>query len=783
MAESIIPRFLETGSVYLLFANLFLGMIFMVVLHCLFIAVRGREIMYFFLSFFFIGALINAVGNLYIHFFITTVEPYIGSWIMLTMFILFVDSYLSLPESRERRMAKRVLLWMSAIFLSLSVLHNILHGIENNWMIVLMDIFSALIILLLLLFLVVHTLKRTKRAGALLVFEIIIVLGAISAMGIFKTGMEERGLLPLPLLQGNFLFLIGMTVNGLLFTYLLHQELTGLKVQRALAESRSRELKEMDSLRNEFFMNVSHELRTPLTVIGGIVKQLKEGRWGDSISANRGQLRVIERNNSRMLKQVNNLLELSRIEEHRRKKLSYETINLKKALPQLAGEFQSLAEQRGITLLVEVSEKILLRADDRLFKRALINIISNALKFTEPGGTVTVGAEYRGTGKDALVRVFVADTGIGIPKEEQDLIFKRFHQVRHSGEFSFHGSGIGLSLVQEVLYQHGGRVFCESSPGKGSSFILDFPRFPIPVKDRDGAREDSKKDRKETQGEYHEECGEITEDAGFLSWYKAELEEYTEKAIAPGEAMDGSGIDGITNNGGDNRMPVLLVEDSRDLADYLRTELSPFFNLTVAGNGREALRTLENVKALKKKLPHCIISDIMMPEMDGHELFEELAKREDTKEIPFLFLTARDSEEEKIDSLEKGAVDYIEKPFSTEMLITKVKNLLKRKQDYQNKIQKNVKESLLRHIEDFRFDDSTGPDKPVQEDIFEKVIGEANLTAREGEIALLLRRGLSDKEIADELGIAVKTVGNYNGSIFRKIGVSGRLELVALGRE
>jgi signal transduction histidine kinase/DNA-binding NarL/FixJ family response regulator len=721
-----LPRYLAFESSFLLFANILLGMLLMVALHCLVTALRSREKNYLYLGLFFIGALINTVGNLYIRFFIPTIEPYIGSWLMMFSFILFIENYLSLPYKRIRLIVERFALGICGLLFFLSILHNILYGRGDTAVIFAMDVVTALILLSLMGFLLFHFIKGNNRGLALFLFELTIVIGGISALGIVKALVRDLNLFPLEVLQGNLIFITGMVVNGFLFSHLLSRDLEQLKVETARAEAKSWELKELNKAKSEFLMNITHEFRTPLTVIGGVVKQLRKGRWGDSIQANRRHLDIIERNNGRLLKQVNNLLQLASL-ERKRFSLNPAAMDLSKVLHSLAGEFQSISLQHSLSIDVRVPEKLGLTADSSLLQSALINLLSNAVKFSNPGGSIEIGAHSNGE----EIGVYVSDTGIGIPDEQQALIFDRFHQA-HSGNTKVsEGTGIGLSLVREIMEQHQGRVELESTEGQGARFTLYFPTHAAPS----------------------------------LSPSPSSLPR-SEPALLYGNDQK--------DTQHEKQIHLLIVEDSADLTEYLRAELEPAYRLTLSKNGREAL------EKIRKKRPDIILSDVMMPEMDGYELLETLQGDEKTMHIPFVFLTARDSIEEQVDALEKGSIEYMVKPFSAEVLRAKIDSIMKHTEEAQTHYRDSLKAEISRLITAFP-DSSRDTDgtHEVSGMDFEEISKQFNLTAREREIAGLIRRGCSDKEIAGRLGLSAKTVSNYNTSLFKKFKVSGRNELTA----
>jgi len=495
-------------------------------------------------------------------------------------------------------------------------------------------------------------------------------------------------------------------------------------------------------------MNVSHEFRTPITVIGGVLKQMKRGRWGDSIKANRRNLEIIERNNFRLLKQVDNLMQLTRLENYKNKIVPV-PLDASNIITALAGEFSSLTHQNDITLINSVPHNVVFMADAAHFRTAMVNLLGNAVKFTPPGGTIKVGATLR----KKETRIYVKDTGRGIPEEEQQKVFHRFHQVRNNGNNRFRGTGIGLSLVREVMERHGGEVLLESSPGRGSTFTLVFPHI------------DEKKKERQEEGPSPQFSTQDQEPDPLIEAHKAEIEIAVETQSSPHSPE--AKLDVFNSP----EYSVLLVEDDPDLIEYLTTELTSHFTLRKATNGLEAL------ELMKEERPDLVISDIMMPEMDGYGLLSAMQEDDDLRLVPILMLTARRSEEEKISAYEKGVVDYIEKPFSMDILTARARNIINNNKDFKKEYQRYVKNSLVTYI------NGLTETKSEYEINLADFCRDAKLTEREQEIALLLRRGMSDKEIASRLGLSVKTVGNHNSSIFKKCGFAGRTELAAWGRE
>ncbi|MCF7928655.1 MAG: response regulator [Spirochaetales bacterium] len=762
-----VPRYLELGSSWLIFAELLIGMLLMVSIHCLATAVRGKEKNYLILGLFFVGALINSIGNIYIRFFVTTIEPYIGSWIMMGSFVLFIEGYLALPVNRRRLLIGRAVLVVSAVFLVVSAGHNLVYGRQDTRIIYLMDLVTAALLFGLMGFLLVHAVRGNRRGFYLFLFELTIVIGGIAALGVVKAFVVDMGLFPIEFFQSNLVFVIGMTLNGILFSNLLGFDLMDLKVKTALAEERNRDLKERDLAKSNLMLNMSHEFRTPITIIGGVLKQLKRGKWGDSISANRKNLEVIERNSHRLHKQVDGFLQLATMEKQNQA-LHPEAFDLKANLQILAGEFSSLAELKQITFTLRVPEHVQMIADTGLFRTAMVNLLGNALKFTPSGGKVSVDVSLA----PGEIRIAVGDTGPGIPEEEQQRVFHRFHRLNGDREACLDGTGIGLSLVKMVMERHKGRVELQSNPGMGSTFILV---FPVSVEQGLSAQGGERPAAFSAPAAPIAPASTVVESGSNGPEPDHMVEGHRAEIIREVQAGRDLLEQAETPVRDPSKPVVLVVEDDPELQEFLYTELVSSFSLFRARNGREAM------EQMGRQTPDLVISDVMMPEMDGYQLFAAMQDDERLRLVPVLFLTARHSEEERLSAYEQGVVDYISKPFSLEVLISRVRNIIERNSSFREDYQQYVKHSLVSFLDKLPLTggDGSGLDRELR---FSEYCRASGLSEREMEVALLVRKGLSDKEIASSLGLSAKTVGNYNSSIFKKCGFTGRIDLVAWGR-
>lgn len=405
-----------------------------------------------------------------------------------------------------------------------------------------------------------------------------------------------------------------------------------LREANQMLEDLYKKSKELDQLKTNFFANVSHELRTPLTLIlGPLAKRLSMTGLGEE---ERQDLQVAERNAQLLLKQVNNLLDIAKLEDGRLT-LDYSRIDLIKLVSYIASSFESFAQDQKISFLMKIPESLITELDSNKFQRILLNLLSNAFKFTPVQGTVELKLEQI----DDQVVIQVSDSGPGIPENMYEAIFERFRQVDGTSRRRIGGTGLGLAIVKEFVILHGGEV----EVGKGSYGGAMF-KVSLPVKAKNTVKVSNTE--------------ELTND-NLGDAFLAELTGHRQSSDLT-QAKSSVSKSGL----------VLVVEDNLDMQNFLSNILSANYRVEVAANGKEGL-----IKALKH-LPDLIISDIMMPEMTGDALARELFGHIETKDIPFLILSAKMDDPLKLSLLKEGVRDYINKPFSPEELSIKVEKLI-----------------------------------------------------------------------------------------------------------
>ncbi len=449
-----------------------------------------------------------------------------------------------------------------------------------------------------------------------------------------------------------------------------------LKQELEIEQLESEKLKELDAMKSRFFANISHEFRTPLTLILGPLENILKKTTDEETGQ---ELNMMERHAHRLLKLVNQLLSLSRLEAGKMKLQASEE-NLSELLNGFVQFFESLARQKNISLSIDIYDPdVKAYIDVEKLEQIISNLLSNAFKFTPEGGKINVavgswqlavGSNKEQRHKDTEAQskkltnspvhqlassqthhftIRISDTGPGIPPDKLPFIFDRFYQVDDTATRSQEGTGIGLALVKQMVDLHHGTVTVESEVGKGTTFTVTLPLGKEHLKLEEIAQSS------EHRAQDPKDEGRVTRDEEItgIQQFDSCLEPQTFN-IEPEEVK-----------------PILLiVEDNTDLRAYMRKGLEQLYQIEEAVNGNDGFE-----KALKH-IPDLIVSDVMMPEMDGNELCQQLKSDERTSHIPVILLTAKASKESKMEGLQTGADDFITKPFDQEELLVRIINLI-----------------------------------------------------------------------------------------------------------
>ena len=396
------------------------------------------------------------------------------------------------------------------------------------------------------------------------------------------------------------------------------------------------EMEEMTQTQLQFFTNVSHELRTPLTLIAGPTEQLLEDPAVHGVQ--RTMLEMVQRNTRILIQLVGEILDFRKVQNNKAE-LHLNRLYLQHELTTWTEDFRTVAARRGITIRVDVSgveDDAVLIADRDKMEHMYFNIMSNALKYTPDGGCITTTLLHH----DHCYTLRIADTGKGIPTEELPHLFERFYQAKGA----IGGTGIGLSLVKAYIDMHRGSVHAESAEGKGTTFVIELPDSQPgydPAKDAPAA----------TQAEKG-----LVDDNYIATDTTAQ--EATER-ITNAEDFDAE------------RPLVLIIDDNNGMRAYLRSILQDKYNVSEATNGEQGL------EKARREVPKLVVCDVMMPVMDGLEFTKRLKEDTATSHIPVVLLTARSLSEQRKEGYDTGADSYITKPFSGQVLLSRIENLLR----------------------------------------------------------------------------------------------------------
>ena len=488
-------------------------------------------------------------------------------------------------------------------------------------------------------------------------------------------------------------------------------------------------LKTLDKSKDILIANISHEFRTPLTLIRTPVDAIIHGKFGTTINIDDKLFSMILGNTNKLMQLISNLLDFSKIGLISLKK---QKINIVKIIRQYVTELDSAFAIKNIKLhFSSTEESIILDIDQHLFESAVSNLLSNAFKFTPQNGSVSICCETNKEKKQFSLSV--ADSGIGIPLEELPLVFDRFYQATQYSNQKNEGTGIGLALVKEIIERHDGSISIHSEVSKGTTFTIKLPYLNI----------------KTCRPQNYENVSLICDAKDIIQ--TDEIISFEQKSF---------------NCAAKER--ILLVEDSIPMQFLLVRLLNDKYNIYCAENGKDALELLE-----KGPKPNLIISDVMMPVMDGTEFHNTLSKNKKHQNIPFLFLTARADQEEKEFSLEQGAFDYIYKPFAIKELEAKIRNLIK----WDKQIKDHIQNKIINNLADIVTEDGTSVQ--FMNGKRKQILENHKISLREAEIIEYIFQGLQDKQIASQLSISTSTVSNHVRKIYLKLNVNSRTELMS----
>jgi signal transduction histidine kinase/DNA-binding NarL/FixJ family response regulator len=521
---------------------------------------------------------------------------------------------------------------------------------------------------------------------------------------------------------------------------------TLLSTQKTQLEDINIKLVESDRYKTEFFQNITHEFRTPLALILGPVDTIiKNFTVSQEVSISE-HAHIIKRNASHMLDMVNQFLDLSKINAGKMNLIS-ERFDVIALLISVSRSFGSLAENKNITFTTGFPDNpVFMYSDKDKLVRIVNNLLSNAFKFTETGGTVQLTVKFPYTQeqsaeqKNDMVYIRIKDTGIGISENDLPCIFDRFRQGDGSVNRKFGGTGIGLALVKEYTTLLNGKLDVQSAFGQGSEFTVLLP-VVMPTRDSDDFIQQMPVDSESNVQQNM--IDRLLPNAGQNNC----IISYTDSTFDP------------------EKRTVFIVDDNEELRIFLKKNLELRYNVFAGVNGKHGL---QKIKTLLKS-PDIIISDIMMPEMDGFDFYQDLQSNADFHHIPFIFLTAKT--DERIKGLSLGAVDFMPKPFNIDELIQKIESLLKLQLHYDKKVTNKLREQIAVI---FKKDDITTD----SDALFDERCQQYCITEREKQVISFVLRGCGDKAIAEELYVSKFTVNAHLKNIYKKCNTSSRVELI-----
>ena len=442
---------------------------------------------------------------------------------------------------------------------------------------------------------------------------------------------------------------------------------------------------EANKAKLQFFTNISHELRTPLTLIADPVNYIIHD---DNLnSQQRSMLQIVQRNVLVLTQLVSEILDFRKV-QNGKMELRLSDFNLAESMKQWIKLFSASAQKKHIAISMDAPDTIMLRADQDKIERICYNLLSNALKYTSEGGEISLMAKEEG----GRVMISVADNGCGISSDELPYIFDRFYQAKNAGR----GTGIGLAIVKAFTELHHGEVSATSIEGKGSTFTIH-----IPVRQK----------------------GEVTNQP------TEKIEQLVEPSSAQEVPNQARHIDELIQPYQTDKPEVLIIDDNIDIRTYLRSVLSEKYNVSEAADGKVGL------ELARKIVPDIVLSDIMMPVMDGLAFCQQLKTDKAISHIPVILLTARSLDEQRAEGYEHGADAYLSKPFSLRLLLSRIDNLIESRKKLNQTWSKGVEDDEIGNI-------SNEIDKSFLKQL-RKIIQEN-----------LANSDLSVEQIGDEIGLS-----------------------------
>jgi len=396
----------------------------------------------------------------------------------------------------------------------------------------------------------------------------------------------------------------------------------------------------LHQMKMRFFTNISHEFRTPLTLIAGPLQEMLDNDSTLS-TPTKNQLKLMKNNSDRLLRLINQLMDFRKVSQGNMH-LSVRERNIISFIKRVSESFQGIADQKNINFTSQIDSKpLLVWFDAEKLETIIFNLLSNAFKYTPANGHISISLEAH---KGKKITITVSDSGSGVPDEDKEKVFERFYQSEQNQHIGGAGTGVGLSLVKELVEMHHGNISIEDNVPQGATFVISL---------------------KANKSNYS--ADELIEEASETKEEVIDTADLSTKITNP-----------VLTESGD-KPKVLIVEDQKDLRTHLSNILQNHYRVDEAING------VEGLEKASSSLPDIIISDVMMPEMDGFTFCDKLRNNVITSHIPIIMLTALDNVDSKQEGLEAGADAYVVKPFDKQLLVTQIQNLLTNRQLLKNR--------------------------------------------------------------------------------------------------
>lgn len=500
-------------------------------------------------------------------------------------------------------------------------------------------------------------------------------------------------------------------------TRLIREQKDSAEKDKELIQQQTDRLKELDKVKSRFFANISHELRTPLTLINAPLESLLE----NGLVENEQVLQTLEtarKNGVNLLSLVEEILDLAKLDAGKLQ-LIENPLRLYECLMDTAKGYTSGFQKKQISFEFDyqLSKEWTLLMDESKFRKVLNNLLSNALKFTPEKGEISLFVGLKPNDANGIV-LHISDTGSGIHPEDLPYIFDRYYQSEQPGKKAEGGTGIGLALARELAELLGGNLVAVSELGKGSTFTIELPAREVNPEEVISI--------KLPQG-----------DSLVLALNKT-IADYSRKFEV-------------------DRPVLLITEDHPEMRAFIASTLEPYFEIKEADNGKSALAVLNSSTI------DIVISDVMMPEMDGFELLKAIKAEEHLRQVSVVMLTARADQEDKLEALTLGIDDYLTKPFSAAEFLARIKNIL------ENRIK------VIRELKQLNITDQKEAEANLQ-----AWIEEYGLSEREVDVMTLLAKRYTNLEIADKLCVSLNTVKFHLKNLYLKLGISSRTAALSL---